>query len=387
SCHDSGQWNQVKSLSLLTVTKPVMDVERRDELAGRGSIVDMEGYAVAEVCQRMNIPCELLKGVSDMADDSGKADIKKNIDEVSARLASLFIAGLRQENASGGQGETKSGLIAKLFAFIKFEHTVFSLPLLFSGAWLGSKGTMPELRVLFLVLLAGVGGRSLGMAMNRILDRKLDALNPRTVGRELPSGKLSLLQAYSVAVAGLVLYMLACSGLGRICLILSPIPLIPLIMYSILKRVTCLCHFGIGVCLALAPLGAYVAATGSLEFSTEIMLLSLFTFCWISGYDIIYALQDMDSDRENGVHSMPARLGNIGAQIVAAITHVIAGAALIWLWFLLGSGVLSLLALLTALAALCVGYLQSLPLSIRFFPTSAVAGIAGALIPLLGDVL
>ena len=110
------------------------------------------------------------------------------------------------------------------------------------------------------------------MAMNRIFDRDLDALNKRTAGRELPRGKLSLLHAYSVAATGFVVYMLACAGLGRICLTLSFVPLIPLIGYSLLKRFTCLCHFGIGICLALAPLGAYVAASGGLEFSSEILL-------------------------------------------------------------------------------------------------------------------
>lgn len=380
-CRDSGDWKPLESNTLVTVTKPVMDLERRDSLAAHGGLVDMEGVAIARTCESMNIPCELIKGVSDHADDDGKQDIGDNIDEVSARLADILATGLTQT------GEGRHGHLAKLLNFIKFEHTVFSLPLLFSGAWLGAGGTMPEMRVLLLVLAAGVGGRSLGMAMNRIMDRKLDALNERTASRELPSGKVSLLQAYSVAAAGLMVYMLACAGLGRLCLILSPVPLIPLITYSLLKRFTCLCHYGIGICLALAPLGAYVAASGSVDPAPAVLLLSLFTFCWISGYDIIYALQDMKADIENGVHSIPAAIGYKGAEAVAGITHAVAGGALIALWFFLGGGVWSLIALLTSLAALCVGYLQSLPLNVRFFPTSAVAGIAGALVPILGELL
>ncbi len=376
---DSGRWQHLPSMSLLTVAEPVLDEERRDALAGRGAIVDMEGFAVAETCDKLNIPCEFLKGVSDQADGSGKDDIKKNINNVSSSLADVFLEGMKQI-------PKKNGLVTKLLNFIKLEHTIFSLPLLFSGAWIGAGGAMPELKILILVCLAGVGGRSLGMAMNRIMDRKIDALNARTAGRELPSGKLSLLQAYSVATAGFIVYMIACSGLGRICLILSPVPLIPLITYSLLKRFTSLCHYGIGVCLALAPLGAHVAASGSLDYNAEILLLALFTFCWISGYDIIYALQDMDSDVENAVHSIPAALGSTGAQLVAALTHAVAGGVLIWLWVLIGSGTLPLIALLIALSALCLGYLQSLPLSVRFFPMSAIAGIAGALIPLLGEL-
>ena len=190
-----------------------------------------------------------------------------------------------------------------------------------------------------------------------------------------------------VAVAGLILYLLACAGLGKLCLMISPIPLIPLITYSTLKRFTCLCHYGIGVCLGVAPLAAFVGVSGTLDFGADILLLSLFTFCWISAFDIIYALQDIDSDRKNGVHSMPAALGSKGAQIIAAVTHFIGAVAAVWLWVSVGMGILSGVALIVVLIFLCVGYVQSLPLPARFFPTSAVAGIAGALIPLLGGMI
>ena len=242
------------------------------------------------------------------------------------------------------------------------------------------------MKTITLVILAGVGGRSLGMAMNRIFDRDLDALNERTAGRELPSGKLSLVHAYCVAAAGLAVYLLSCAGLCRGCLYLSFVPLIPLLAYSLLKRFTSLCHFGVGICLAMAPLGAYVAASGSLDFNPEILLLSLFTFCWISGYDIIYSMQDIDSDILTGVHSIPVSMGSTGAQVLSAIVHAVGSGALIRLWFIMGAEIRPLIALLMALTALCVGYLQFLPLRARFFPASAVAGIAGAAIPLLGEL-
>jgi len=370
------RWGHLPLKSLLSVTKPVMNPERRAQLSHYGAIVDMEGYAVAAICVEHDIPITMLKGVSDMAGHDGKAEIKENIAAISLQLAELLLAGL-------AKCEPEKNIVVKLLNFVKFEHTIFSLPLLFSGAWLGSGGVMPELRVVALVMLAGAGGRALGMAMNRIFDRKLDALNKRTVGRELPSGKLTLIHAWIVAVAGLSAYMLACAGLGRLCLSLAFVPLIPLVGYSLLKRFTVLCHFGIGIALALAPLCAFIAASGDLVFNREIVLLSIFSFCWISGYDIIYALQDLESDKKTGVHSLPARLGSTGAQVVAGCVHIVAAGALLWLWIITGSTGGSLIALIIAVAAMGFAYLQSLPLHVRFFPASAIAGIAGAVLPLL----
>jgi len=374
------RWGDIPFRTLLSVTTPVMDPERRAELAAFGAIVDMEGFAVAQVCISRSTPLTMLKGVSDMADNQGKSDIIKNLTGVSTRLAELIIEELPCKPA-------ERNIIIKLMNFVKFEHTVFSLPLIFSGAWLGAGGSMPGFRVLILTLLAGAGGRTLGMAMNRIFDRHLDALNKRTRNRELPAGKLNLMQACTAAAAGFIVYMAACAGLGGICLKLSFIPLIPLIGYSLLKRFTSWCHFGIGICLALAPLCAYIAASGGVAFNKEILLLSLFTFCWISGYDIIYALQDLESDLKTGVQSMPVRLGSTGAQVLAGVVHAIAAAALIRLWLTMGATNGALAALITAVAALGCSYVQRLPLHLRFFPASAIAGIAGAALPVLGELL
>jgi len=385
----TGDWDDLPGATLLTVSEGVFDCSRRAELAGRGKIVDMEAHPIADACGKRNVPCVLLKGVSDLADGSGRSDIKKNITAVSARLAAILVAGIESLPLSTRRQPREIGhthIARKLFNFVRFEHTVFSLPLLFSGAWIGAGGQCPQFDIVFLVLLAGVGGRTLGMAVNRIFDRDLDAMNERTRNRELPSGALSIPQAYMVALAGLAVYTTACALLGGICLYLAPIPLIPLIGYSLLKRFTRLCHFGIGLCLALAPLGAFVASSGGVALNAEIVMLSLFTFCWISGYDIIYALQDIESDRENGVHSIPASLGANRAQFVAGGTHLLAAGALIWLWLPGSASLLPLLAVLVAVGALCFSYLQGVPLHVRFFPASAVAGIAGALVPLLGKL-
>ena len=375
-------WATLPPARLATVTEPVFGGERRDRLAAAADVVDMEGWAVAQTCQRHHIPCLLFKGVSDMADTAGRDELQRNLAAVSDLLAQTLADGLavlpRAERGS---------LLVRLANFVKVEHTIFSLPLLFAGAWLGAGGHWPGLRPLFWIALAGLGARALGMAMNRILDRRLDLLNPRTAGRELPSGRLTPAQGWSVAAAGLAVYLLACTALGPLCLLLSPIPAAVLITYSLLKRFTSLCHYGIGACLALGPLGAFVAVAGTTAVSPAVILLALFTFCWISGFDIIYALQDLAADREIGVHSLPAALGSRGAQIVAAATHLVAIAAVARVGQLTGGGAASGLAFAVAVAAFGLAYVPRVPLPARFFPTSAIAGIAGALIPLLGGVL
>ena len=375
SCQ-SGAWGDLPTARLASVSEPVFQADRRAALARRADVVDMEGSAVAGVCDVYRLRCCLLKGVSDLADHTGKDDIKKNIVAVSAKLARVAAEGL------GAPSEPT--LLAGVMNFTKIEHTVFSLPLLFSGAWLGAGRRWPGWGVLVLIALAGVGARCLGMAMNRILDRDLDARNQRTANRELPSGRISPGGAQAIAAAGLGVYLAACWALGPLCLMLSPAAAVPLIAYSLLKRFTNLCHFGIGLCLGLAPLGAFVAASGSVAFDGEVILLALFAFCWISGADIVYALMDIDSDRKTGVHSIPASLGAGGAQLVAGCVHLAAIGCLVALWLALGGNVLPCAAVAVSAAAFCAGYVQRIPVAVRFFPIFAIAGLAGSLVPLLG---
>ena len=378
---DAGSWANLPQVKLATVDEPVFQLDRREALARHADVVDMEGIAVAAVCSSRGVLCTLLKGVSDLADASGKADLHKNIHSISAKLADELIAGLSPEKS-----ETGATGLAAVLRFAKVEHSVFSLPLLFAGAWLGSDGGWPSWQVLALIALAGIGARTLGMAMNRILDRRLDALNQRTAQRELPSGKMSLAMSYGVAAGGGAIYLLACWGLGPLCLKLSAVPVAPLIVYSLLKRFTVLCHFGIGLCLGLAPLGAFVAASGSLEFNAQIMLLALYSFCWISGFDIIYAVLDIDSDRQTGVRSIPAAVGCNRAQIISALVHLIAIGAGVWLWQLGGGGIISGIAMAVAIGGFMMGYWQRLPINVRFFPVSIISGVAGSMVPLLGGL-
>jgi 4-hydroxybenzoate polyprenyltransferase len=362
--------------TLVTVQDPVFDPDGRSVLAKAGELVDMEGFAVAEVCRELHIPCCLIKGVTDFGDRNGKTDILEHLDSVSAKVAERVLQTLARRAVIPG------ALMPKVLRFTRVEHTLFSLPLLFAGAWLGAGGHCPPIMTLALIALVGAGARTFGMAINRIVDRDIDARNPRTAQRELPTGRLSLFQGYAIAAAGLAAYLLGCALLGRTVLLLAFIPLVPLALYSYLKRFTCLCHYGIGVCLALAPLGAFVAVSNSLAFTPEVWLLALFTFCWISGFDIIYALLDIEFDRTHSVRSLPAALGPVRAQCVAALTHLISMAALICLWYSTG-GWMSGAALLVALGTMTAAYWQKIPVHIRFFPLSAIAGIAGALVVLM----
>jgi 4-hydroxybenzoate polyprenyltransferase len=274
-------------------------------------------------------------------------------------------------------------MLKRILNFTKIEHTAFSLPLIFTGAWMGGSNHWPQPSVLAWIVAAATGARIFGMSFNRIFDRHIDALNPRTAGRELPSGALDLLTALTIAVAGLGTYLAACIALGPWCVFLSPLPLIPLLGYSVLKRFTLLCHFGIGLCLALAPLGAYVAAAGNPMFSAAVLLFSGFVFFWLSGADIIYAVLDIESDRRHGIHSIPARLGATGALCVAAGVHVCALVCLAMLLRLVHAGALSIAAFAVTVALFGLMHLPSIPVAKRFFPISSLAGVAGAITPLL----
>ena len=276
-------------------------------------------------------------------------------------------------------------MFKKILNFTKIEHTAFSLPLIFTGAWMGAQGRWPAKTVLALIVLAAIGARIFGMSFNRIFDRSIDALNPRTAGRELPSGTLDFATALVIAFTGLAAYMGACIALGRWCVYLSPLPLIPLLGYSLLKRFTPLCHFGIGLCLALAPLGAYVAAAGHPRFNVHVLLFSGFVFFWLSGADIIYAIMDIESDRQTGIHSIPAKLGARGALWVSAAVHMVGLGCLILLIRILGAGVASMAALGATFILFALMYMPFVPIPTRFFPLSTLAGVAGAIAPLLAN--
>ncbi len=258
-------------------------------------------------------------------------------------------------------------------SFVKLEHTFFTLPLLFAGALLASRG-LPSWRVLGLIVAAGFGARIAAMALNRLIDRRIDARNPRTAVRELPSGAMRVAEGYAVLGAGLVLYVAAAWAISPRLLPYAPLPLIVFVGYPYLKRVTPWAHLGVGLGMAGAPLGGYLAITRSFHDSAPGLLLALFTFFWGSGFDIIYATLDEEFDRAAGLHSMPAWLGRTRALWVSRALHVCAFATLAWLVHaaLPGAWPWACAALVGAL--LVLEHAQAARVNLAFFHVNAVLG-------------
>ncbi len=216
-------------------------------------------------------------------------------------------------------------------SFIKLEHTVFSLPLIFAGALLNARG-WPSGRVLWLILLAAIGGRVMAMGLNRIIDAHIDAQNLRTRGRELPRGAMEHWEAWLIVVVAGLLYLGSAAELAPICLWLSPIPVALFVLYPYLKRFTVLSHLALGLAWSMAPLGGWLASSRSLANIAEVGWLWLFSVLWVAGFDIIYGTLDEAFDREAGLHSLPARLGRARALGIAAVLHAAAFLALVALW-------------------------------------------------------
>ena len=196
--------------------------------------------------------------------------------------------------------------IATYLRMIKFSHSVFALPFALTAALLAANG-IPGLRVTFWIVVAMVGARSGAMGMNRIIDRKIDADNPRTKDREVASGKISVQSALLFSLISFAALVLAAYMLNPLCFKLSPLAIAVVVFYSFTKRFTWAAHFVLGVALALAPLGAWIAIRGT--FDIAVIPLVLAVAFWLPGFDVLYALQDKDFDRAHGLHSIPARFG------------------------------------------------------------------------------
>ncbi len=232
---------------------------------------------------------------------------------------------------------------------IKFSHTLFALPFALYAAFLAANG-WPAPATLGKILLAMVGARSAAMAHNRLADRRIDAANPRTASRALPSGALSVGFTRAFLAASVVLFVAAAASLNRLTLALSPVALALLALYSYTKRFTALSHLVLGLCLALAPVGAWIAVRGSVELLP--VLLGLAVLFWTAGFDVIYALQDEEFDRRAGLKSIPARLGARRALVVSALFHAAMAALLLAVWRLSGSDGILLAGIAATLAAL-----------------------------------
>ncbi len=208
--------------------------------------------------------------------------------------------------------------------FVKIEHTLFALPFAYVGALLSGKQL--DARVLILIFTAFTGLRTAAMSFNRVIDRDIDAKNPRTAIRHIPAGIISVREAYAIAIAALIVYFISAALLNKTALLLSPIPPLVAYIYPWLKRYTCLSHYVLGLNLALAPLGGFVAATDSIDFlgsGKAVLLLSVGVMFWVAGFDTIYALQDIEFDRREGLHSVPAHFGERIALAISKINHAI----------------------------------------------------------------
>ena len=224
---------------------------------------------------------------------------------------------------------------------IKIEHTLFALPFAFLGALLAANG-LPSGRQILWIVVAMVGARSTAMAFNRIADRKIDGRNPRTASRALPAGLLSVGFVWMFTIISALLFLLAAAMLNRLTLILAPVALASLMIYSFTKRFTQLSHIVLGWCLSIAPTGAWIAVRGEIGSSIP-LLLSLVVLLWTAGFDVLYACQDFDFDRKEGLRSIPARFGISRALWISRGLHAGAFLTLVGLYVFSGLGLMALI--------------------------------------------
>jgi 4-hydroxybenzoate polyprenyltransferase len=235
--------------------------------------------------------------------------------------------------------------LGTFFSLIKIEHTLFALPLALTGAILAARG-IPDLRTLILLAIAFTAARASAMAFNRLVDRRIDALNPRTADREIPSGAISVTSTGVLVAICVMVFIAAAWLINPLCGKLAPVALLVVLGYSYTKRFTSLCHYLLGVALGIAPVAGWLSVTGA--FSWPPVVLGLGVILWTAGFDILYACQDIRFDREMGLYSLPARLGADRAMRLAALSHLAAFGLFLLTGYLAGlSGFFYLLELST----------------------------------------
>ncbi|MCW2278457.1 UbiA-like polyprenyltransferase [Heliophilum fasciatum] len=228
-----------------------------------------------------------------------------------------------------------AGNIGEFLEMIKFEHTIFALPFAYMGALVAGV-QLPSWPVLFWITVAMVGARTAAMTLNRLIDRHIDRQNPRTAMRALAAGRIKVIDAWIYTLISFAVLFLAAAMLNRLALLLMPIAVFVLTIYSYTKRFTWACHLVLGVALGLAPMGAWVGVNGSLDAPAYVLGLAVVT--WVAGFDVIYACQDVDFDRAKGLHSIPARFGLARGLLIARMLHVLAPILLTAVGLMLGLG-------------------------------------------------
>lgn len=259
----------------------------------------------------------------------------------------------------------------EILEFVKIEHTLFSLPFVLIGYILAHEQFINELETskygidLLWIIMAAIGARGLAMALNRIIDRDIDAANPRTANRHLVSGSMSMKTAYMLCILFVSMLIIGAWKLNTVALMMSWLPVLVFVIYPYTKRYTWLCHFWLGICLGIAPAGAWLAVAADVHgwgaitdylWCPEILFISLGVMLWITAFDINYARMDIESDRENGVHSFPARFSE------EMTTRTSVQLSLLWfacfalsnpmseIWFLGAAGIMSLSNIIVILA-------------------------------------
>ena len=259
----------------------------------------------------------------------------------------------------------------EILEFVKIEHTLFSLPFVLIGYILAHEQFINELETskygidLLWIIMAAIGARGLAMALNRIIDRDIDAANPRTSNRHLVSGSMSMKTAYTLCILFVSMLIIGAWQLNTVALMMSWLPVLVFVIYPYTKRYTWLCHFWLGICLGIAPAGAWLAVAADVHgwgaitdylWCPEILFISLGVMLWITAFDINYARMDIESDRENGVHSFPARFSE------EMTTRTSVQLSLLWfacfalsnpmseIWFLGAAGIMSLSNIIVILA-------------------------------------
>lgn len=273
------------------------------------------------------------------------------------------------------------GFFSKLrttLEMIKFEHTLFALPFAFLGAVLAANGLPGWWQILW-ITLAMVGARSAAMTFNRIVDRDIDAENPRTANRELPAGKLSIGFAWMFFVASVVLFLVAAYLLNWLTFILSPVALLSVLGYSYAKRYTALAHLLLGWALAISPTAAWIAVRGTIDSEVP-LLLSLLVLMWTAGFDVLYACQDYEHDKKAGLRSIPARFGIKNSLWIARLFHAQAFVVLILLYLVTGLGWLALVGVLAVGGLLVYQHTLLKPndlsrMNAAFFTTNAFVSV------------
>ena len=208
------------------------------------------------------------------------------------------------------------------FSLVKFSHTIFAMPFALIGFTLAVSGNEYHfsIRLLILVIFCMVFARNAAMGFNRLADRRFDSLNPRTVKREIPAGTISPKAAALFVIINAILFIICAGFINRLTLFLSPVALLIVLGYSLTKRITWLCHFILGLGLSLAPIGAYISVTGT--FNILPIIYSFIVLTWVSGFDIVYALQDDEFDRKHNLYSLPSSSGRKNALLISVVVHI-----------------------------------------------------------------